>query len=137
MSPTQLTPEEFIRRAVGIPWVRWRSDWFACDCYGLVLLWMREVRGVNLGTVPQTDIATGFPETRVWAECGYDRDATVFFSWRNGAPTHCGVLAPHGFALHSQEGSPVSESGSVRLTRLEVMARAVPDLRFYRYSPPC
>lgn len=132
-----MTPEEFVRRAVGIPWVRWRSDWFACDCYGLVLLWMREVRGVNLGTVPQTDIVTGFDQSQGWVECGPDPGATAFMAWRNGAPTHCGVLSMRGQVLHAQEGHPIAEHGSVRTTRLEVMVRATPDLRFYRYLNPC
>lgn len=134
---TLLSPEEFVSRAVGIPWVRWRSDWFACDCYGLVLMWMREVRGVNLGTVPQTDIATGFEQAQGWVECGPDPGATAFMAWRAGVPTHCGVLAMRGLVLHAQEGHPTPEHGSVRVTRLEVMARATPDLRFYRYLEPC
>lgn len=131
-----LSPEEFIRRAVGIPWVRWRSDWFACDCFGLILLWMREVRGVNLGVVPQTDIAAGFAETRGWVQCDPEAGVTGFMSWRHGAPTHCGILATPDQLLHSAEGFPVPEHGSVRVTRLAAMVRACPDLRFYRYEAP-
>lgn len=132
-----MDPDRFIRLMVGKPWRRWHSDFDACDCYGLVLLWMREVHGVNLGTVPQTDIATGFDQAQGWVECGPDPGATAFMAWREGTPTHCGVLAMRGQLLHAQEGHPIPEHGSVRITRLEVMARAVPDLRFYRYLPTC
>jgi cell wall-associated NlpC family hydrolase len=134
---TLLSPEEFVRRAIGIPWVRWRSDWFACDCYGLVLMWLREVHGINPGTVPQTDIVEGFHSITGWHECGPDPGATGFMTWRDGAPTHCGVLVGRGQLLHAQEGHPVPEHGSVRATRLDVMARACPDIRFYRYEAPC
>lgn len=130
-----MTADEFVLRAVGLPWVRWRSDWRAADCFGLIVLWHREVLGIDLGPVPQTDIAAGFAAARGWSECGPDPGATGFMTWRNGAPTHCGMLALRGQLLHAQEGHPTPEHGSVRLTRLEVMARMCPDLRFYRYAP--
>lgn len=126
-----ITPEEFAARAVGLPWIRWRSDWFACDCYGLVLLYLRSVLGIELGQVPQTDIATGFSLSRDWIECGPEPGVTAFMTWRDGAPQHCGVLLPGGLLIHSQEGAPRPEDGSARVTRLTVMARACQDLRFY------
>jgi cell wall-associated NlpC family hydrolase len=107
------------------------------DCYGLIIMYLREVSGIDLGSVPQTDIAAGFAQARGWAECGPIPGSTCFMTWRNGAPTHCGVLLPGGRLLHSQEGAPPAapETGSVRITRLAVMTRACPDLRFYRYLP--
>lgn len=129
-----MTAEEFARRAVGMPWRRWASSWEACDCFGLVVLYFGEVFGVELGPVPQTDIATGFAAARGWAECGPQPGATAFMSWRDGAPTHCGVLLPGGQLLHAQEGRPIAEHGSVRITRLETMVRITPDIRFYRHA---
>lgn len=130
-----MTPQEFAARAVGVPWVRWRSDWQAMDCFGLVVLYFREVLGVDLGAVPQTDIASGFALARGWLECGPDPGATAFMSWFDGAPTHCGVMLPEGVLLHAQAGHPDESSGSVRMTRLVVMQRSCADLRFYRYAP--
>jgi hypothetical protein len=129
-----VTADEFILRAVGLPWVRWRSDWKAADCFGLIVLWHREVLGVDPGGVPQTDIASGFSEVRGWVECAAEDGATCFMTWRNGAPTHCGVLVGDGMVLHAQEGYPDPHSGGTRLTRLGVLARACPDIRFYRYE---
>lgn len=126
-----MTPAEFASRAVGLPWLRWRSDWQACDCFGLVLLYWREVRGVDLGAVPQDSIAGGFAQLRSgWVECGPEPESTAWMSWRHGAPLHCGVLLSAGQLLHSQEGPP--GQGSVRITRLTAMARLHPDIRFYR-----
>lgn len=130
-----MAPEEFISRAVGLPWVRWRSDWSACDCFGLIVLWYREVLGIDLGPVPRTDIESGFAGVRGWVEADPEPGCTGFMTWRDGAPTHCGVLVERGQLLHAQEGFPVPEHGSVRLTSLSVMRRACPDLRFYRYLP--
>lgn len=130
-----MTADEFARRAVGLPWVRWRSDWQALDCFGLLVLYFREVIGVDLGPVPQTDIAAGFHAARGWAECGPEPGVTAFMAWRDGAPTHCGMLLPGGLLLHA-EGSPEA-GGSVRATRLAAMQRLYKDIRFYRYATPC
>lgn len=130
-----MTPAEFAARAVGVPWVRWRSDFAGMDCFGCIVLYYREVLGIDLGPVPQTDIAAGFALASGWAECGPEPGTSGFMTWRDGAPTHCGILLPGGQLLHAQEGHPHSSSGSVRATRLSVMARMFPDLRFYRYTP--
>jgi hypothetical protein len=62
-----MTPDEFVNRAVGLPWARWRNDWLACDCFGLVVLWMSEVQGVDVGAVPKMDLADGVAVGRVRA----------------------------------------------------------------------
>ncbi len=130
-----MTPEQFATRMVGVPWVRWRSDFKACDCFGLVILYWRHVLGVELGEVPRTDIACGFDAITGWHECGPEPGTCGFMTWRDGAPQHCGVLLPGGMLLHSQDDG--AGGGSVRQTRLSVMARVCPDLRFYRYAPTC
>lgn len=133
MQKPLLSPEEFTLRAIGVPWVKWRSDWQACDCFGLIVLYFREVLGVDLGEVPQTDIATGFFEADGWIECRPEAGATAWMAWRGGAPTHCGVLLAGARLLHS-EGSE-THPGNVRITRLAAMRRVYSDIRFYRYSP--
>ena len=130
--PALLTPSQFTSRAVGLPWVRWQSSWESMDCYGLVILYHREVLGIDLGAVPQSDIAAGFNAAQGWEECGIEAGATCFMAWRNGAPTHCGVLLPGAMVLHS-EGSQ-DHPGSVRITRLAAMQRAYGEIKFYRYS---
>lgn len=134
-----LTPDEFSARAVGIPWHRWRSDWGAVDCYGLVILYHREVLGIDLGSVPQSDIDTGYAMlSGEWVECSTDdADAVVWMAWRDGSPTHCGIMLHGGMCLHSEghidaQGRHV---GSVRLTPIRTMRRAYGTIRAYRYSP--
>ena len=128
-----LTTSEFITRAVGLPWVRWRSDWSACDCFGLIVLYHREVLGVELGVVPQVDIAAGFNTAQGWQECSPEAGATCFMAWRSGAPTHCGILLAGAMVLHS-EGAP-DHPGSVRVSRLAAVQRVYGDLRFYQHTP--
>ena len=128
-----LSPDEFVQRAVGIPWIRWRSDWAGADCFGLIVLWHREVLGIDLGEVPQTDIATGFASTEGWIECDAETGATAWMAWEGGAPTHCGVVLPGAMLLHAEGNEGVA--GSVRASRLAAVQRVYGALRFYRYSP--
>lgn len=130
-----MTAEEFAARAVGVPWVRWRSDWQACDCFGLLVLYYREVVGIDLGAVPQTDIAAGFALATGWQECEISDSAACFMAWRSGAPMHCGIVLPCRRLLHA-EGSP-DRPGSVRISRLQLVSRLYGDLRFYRRLPTC
>lgn len=127
-----MTPAEFIGRAVGTPWVRWRSGWDGCDCFGLVLLWHREVLGLDLGSVPHADIAQGFGMVEGWRESEPAAGAPVFMAWRSGAPSHCGILLPDSMLLHA-EGSE-DHPGSVRVSRLAAVERVYGSLKFYRHE---
>lgn len=127
-----MTAIEFVRRAVGIPWVRWGSTWDGADCYGLIVLYCREVLGIELGDVPQTDIAAGFAAASGWVACGQEDGAVGWMAWRDGAPSHCGIVLPGGSMLHSQGAD--GQGGSVRVTRLAVLRRLYSDITYHR---PC
>lgn len=128
-----MTPVEFVNRALSVPWVRWQSSWAGADCWGLVVLFFREVMAVDLGPVPRVDIATGFAAARGWVECGREAGAVAFMAFRDGAASHCGLLLPGDMLLHA-EGDE-QRGGRVKVTRLAAMRRLYPDLRFYRYDP--
>jgi cell wall-associated NlpC family hydrolase len=123
---------EFVRLAIGIPWVRWKSEWSGADCFGLIVLYFREVIGLDLGSVPNVDIGEGFNSDPGWLECGPQAGATCFMCWSDGAPMHCGILLDSQTVLHA-EGSEV-RGGSTRVSRLSAMRKLWPDIRFYRYS---
>lgn len=134
MTAGRMTPAEFAGRAVGVPWVRWRSDWAGMDCFGCIVLYFREVLGVELGSVPEVDLATGFDLAHGWIECDREAGATCFMVWRDGAPQHCGIVLPGAMLLHA-EANELHPPGSVRVTRLDAAERVYGPMRFYRYSP--
>lgn len=121
--------------APGIPWRRWCSSWDACDCWGLLSLWHREVLGVDLGGVPQTTLADGWPAVAGdWRELpGPEAHATIWMAWRDGAPMHCGVLIDAGRVLHA-EANEATGAGSVRITRLPALLRIYGTPRYYRHT---
>jgi len=125
-----VTTSDFVTRALSLPWVRWQSSWVSVDCYGLVVLYFREVLGIELGGVPQTEIVSGFADARGWIECDRNAGAVAFMSWRDGAPRHCGIVLPDGMLLHA-EGDE-ERGGRVKVTRLAAMQRLFSDVRFYR-----
>lgn len=135
-----MTPDTFLARALalpGLPWVRWRAGWDGADCFGLVVLWHREVLGIDLGEVPQTDIATGFDSATGWRPCDPVPGAAAWMAWQGGAPAHCGILALPGMVLHTD--GDIDRPGLARLTRLTALQRIYPDVRFYRRAEmvPC
>ena len=131
-----MTSDEFAGRMVGVRWERWATAWDRCDCYGLLVLYFREVMGIDLGPVPQTDIASGFAASSHWQQCeSAEPGCTAWMAWRDGAPTHCGIVLPGQVLLHA-EGSP-ERPGSVRVSRLSAVERLYGALTFYRYAPTC
>lgn len=128
-----MTPTEFASRMIGVPWRKWHASWEAVDCYGIVVLYFREVLGIDLGEVPQTDIVAGFTAARGWVQCEPAAGATCFMAWRDGSPTHCGILLDAARVLHAEGSETVP--GSVRITRLAALRRIYgDDVRFYRYT---
>lgn len=125
-----MTPEQFVVRAMGIPWVRWRSDWEAVDCFGLLILYHREVFGLELGQVPQLQIAEGFARAADWIEAA--EGATSWMAFRGEAAVHCGILLPWGEALHS-EGS-AEHPGSVRRSSLRSIRRVYGTVKTFRHA---
>lgn len=125
-----MTPAEFAGRTVGIPWRKWHSSFEACDCYGLVLLYLKHVSGVDLGEVPHTDIIDGFDRSTDWEQCDAEAGAVGWMAFRDDAPTHCGVLLGPGRVLHAEGGE--SHPGTVRVARLLAIRQVYGPIKFFR-----
>lgn len=128
-----MTPREFATRAVGIPWRRDAASWQSTNCYGLIVLYFRDVLGVELPMFEELELAPGFAVARGWSECDPLPGATCWMAWRDGAPLHCGVLLSSTEVIHSDGHE--THAGSVRVTSLRLMQRIHNDIRFYRYDP--
>lgn len=126
-----MTPDEFAARAVGVEWRKWRADWQAMDCYGLIVLWHREVLGIDLGDVPHTDIAGGFAGDARWRECQPVKGG-AWMTFRGGLPVHCGILLDSARVIHAAGSDAVP--GSVKITPLAALRRLYPTIRFYACS---
>lgn len=131
---------EFIRRAVGLPWVDRACSFEAMDCWGVVVMYFRHVHGIILthdegyrdGAI---SIAAGYDlqlSSGQWRPSTPSGDCIVFMSKRDGIPTHVGVVIDGTFALHA--AGDVNHVGQVRLDRLRVLMRLYHDTEFYCYA---
>ena len=131
-----LTPQEFTARAVGLPWERWRSDWQACDCWGLLSMACREVLGFEIGAEPSGSVSPADVVGMGWLECAEDSGQIALMGWIDGAPTHCAFVTNGGATLlHSAANR--QGIGQVQETRISVMRRLYPDIRIYRRAARC
>lgn len=130
-----MTPAEFAAKSVGLPWKKWRSDWEAVDCYGLLLLYLLHVQGIDLGEVPHTDIIDGFDTVSGWEACEPQTGAIGWMAFRDGAPTHCGILLGRDRVLHA--AGDEERGGSVRVSSLRFIRELYGVVTFFRRVEQC
>ena len=67
----QMTPNQFIDQALGTPFAFGEGSWTGCDCWGLVELWYRELRGIELSD--RGDYGFGHEALQEWFDAGHGR----------------------------------------------------------------
>lgn len=128
-----ITLTEFARRMVGVPWVKWRADWQACDCYGLLVMYYRHVLGQDIGQVPHAPFATGLAGLSQWRECPAGTPGEVYVFTKGSDPQHCGV--PYGFGRVLHCWGSDNHPGNVRIDRLDALTRLYGGYRTYAHHP--
>ena len=127
-----MTNDEFISAMQGVPWRLHASSLDAADCWGVVVLYYLLVHGIGLADTHSMSMEDGITaqlKTGCWEEVYAPADGVTFMSYRDGHPTHCGVIIGDK-VLHS--GGCQQHLGYCRLDRLEAMRRLYPDMRFFR-----
>lgn len=129
-----MTKNEFINKAIGLPWVDRAQSWEAMDCWGLVVSYYRHVIGVELPDVHSLDFGVGFGKA---LECGLFEKVDIppdhgliftAFCQKTGAPCHVGLVIDSQNVLHSNHGA------GVRCDGLTILKRIYGDLNFYAYT---
>lgn len=137
-----MNKHEFIRRAVGLPWVDRACSWHAMDCWGVVVMYFRYVCGEELPCVegyqtcgiPITDGFQSQTDSRKWKQVEKPAgDCIAFMLFKHGVASHVGVVIDGTHVLHAA-GNAQNE-GQVRCDRLDVFRRYHGgEIRFYRYE---
>jgi cell wall-associated NlpC family hydrolase len=130
-----VTEDEFVLRIVGTPCKRWRGDWEACDCWGMLVLAHREILGIEVGPMPHVTLADGFAAMGShWPRCEPQPGSCAFMAWRDEVPEHCGFLLKGNRVLHAPYSA--HQASTVRVTPLAVMRRLYGgEITFHRYAP--
>ena len=129
--------QEFTTKIMGCPWVEGGSTFSGADCWGVVVLYYRNVHGIELENdhheahIGRIDV--GIAEqlaTGDWVETfSPDEDGVVFMAYAGDSPRHCGVIS-NGRVLHSAGGRE-RKLAFCRRDRIEVMSRIYRDMRFF------
>ena len=100
---------------LGIPFKHGGSDFSGVDCGGLVLLVMREEKGVNIMheaqnmpfTAKNKHCAISYHIGQYFEQVNEPKEMDVFILLRRGAWNHAGLLLPDNKFIHACEGDQV------------------------------
>lgn len=129
---------------VGIPWVRGGGDISGADCWGLTVLVIREVYGIDIeqygGSKASGEELTGIIESELskdyWQPPSLIKpgDMCMMYSRKSGFPSHMGVFIGDGMVIHSPEPSKPDGVSISQIHPIRVLNRAYLKLEFYRYD---
>lgn len=124
---------EFAKKMIGTPWSNRACTFNACDCWGLVVLYYRHVRGIEIHHSAGYEADKAFltcyrDEVNFWKDINSPGDGDVFIGYEGAQPAHIGLIVD-GRALHSR-----GENGAVRSDRLSAIERAFTKVEYKRYA---
>ena len=130
-----------IERFIGIPYEVHGRSYEACDCWGLVWLYHRDVLGVDLPLYLEESVAVDSKRyglndlidyeaksEKAWRKVEEPQHGDVALVRRGLALSHVGVVAPNGMLLHTH--TPIN-SMLERLTSPSLARRIV---AYYRHE---
>ena len=114
----RMTPQQFIRGVIGVPFIPHGRGYSGIDCYGLVYLAHRDVLGIELPTYAEDYVSTrpssqlaeliAAHRKEVWwnVESEPMKFGDVVLLRCGGLPVHCGVALGDGSLrmLHVEQG---------------------------------
>lgn len=134
-----MTQNEFVLSAQGKPWVNRASSFDGMDCYGLVMLYYKEVLGIDLpepeGYSELDDISLCWEKETSsgrWEPSDRPtRNAIVFTAYRGNTPLHVGVMLDHKRAIHCR--GDCSIKGKVEIHSIRAIESIYGKVSFHRY----
>ena len=128
--------KEFVNKWVGSPWSFHGTSLSGVDCWGLVVVYYRDVLGIELSNHDECEEITEGYESQLsdgnWIEVEKPEKNTVFMSFIGSLPVHVGVCLSPSEALHSR-GS-VNEHGCVSVNSIHALKRTFGyKMKFYKY----
>ncbi len=120
---------DFIKDAIGKPWVNRESGPDSYDCWGLVVAYYREVLGITIKENLDEDIQSGYLKEIQSDHWNADRDGIVFMCFKSGIPAHCGLIFGHE-VLHA---AGWEANGQTTLVPARRVQRLFKDMRIYAY----
>lgn len=124
---------DFIRKVNSLSWVDRACSFEAVDCWGLVVLYFRHVRGVELhqvhGYESGKDFITCYEGERVFWKPAVRSAGCIAVFYRGEHPDHIGIVIDGNRCLHSR-----GEGDGVRIDSLTLLERAFTRVEFLQYG---
>ncbi|RKQ38408.1 NlpC/P60 family protein [Enterobacter sp. R1(2018)] len=125
--------EEFLDKVIGLPWRNRACSFDAVDCWGLVILYHRNVLGIELHHSPDYESGEDFmtcfeSEVVYWQPAEHFSDGDIFIAYYGAQPVHVGLIVD-GRALHSR-----GECGSVRSDQIRTIQKLFTRVEWYSYA---
>ncbi len=129
---------EFISMMIGKPWLNRAVSFESVDCWGLVIMYYRNVFGVELPTVD------GYSQKNDIAECWANeaskshwkqvqsptKDGVVFTCYEGAKPTHVGITIGDGKVLHTNGANRV---GGVQINSIKAIERLHGKMTYHKF----
>lgn len=133
-----MTPYEFCEKINGAPWVNRGHSFEGADCYGVVLLYYKEVLGIELPIVSgykqglnYADCSDMVRSQDCWERIAYPEQHAVAFSHVvDGRPMHISVCIDRKNIIHAVG---LSSSGIVKVNSVVSLIRSTNDVFFNRF----
>ena len=133
-----MTADEFVNLSVGKPWKDRSYGPDSYDCWGLIIKYFEQVKGIKIPVVKgyktgKTDIVKGFlsqVDSGKWKD-SEAKDGVVFMAFAGDVPAHCGVVIGD-FCLHAL-GSD-QQPGQVCYHRLRVISRMYSRVQYWEFK---
>ncbi|ORM55985.1 hypothetical protein HA41_00710 [Pantoea conspicua] len=118
---------------IGVPWANRSCTTDSVDCWGLVVLYYRQVLGIELHQTPDYESGADFftcyqGDVVFWQQVPHPVEGGIFVGYTGTRPAHVGLILRRQ-ALHSR-----GENGSVRQDSLMLIQRAFTKVEYFRYG---
>jgi cell wall-associated NlpC family hydrolase len=125
--------QEFLHHVIGKPWRNRACTFDAVDCWGLVVLYYRNVLGIELHNSPGYESGADFmtcfeSEVVYWQSTEHFKDGDIFIAHYGAQPVHVGLIVD-GRALHSR-----GENGHVRSDQVRTIQKLFTRVEFMEYA---
>jgi cell wall-associated NlpC family hydrolase len=125
-----MTEQDYIKSIIGKPWIERAVGPDSYDCWGVIVDYYKQVKGVNLNIFIDGDMGDLFDseiDSGQWSECA---SGVVFMGFKGNIPVHCGLLIDGEF-IHA---SGHHGQGQVCKWKASKMKRLFKDLRIYKHA---
>ena len=124
---------DFISKVIGVPWANRACSFDRVDCWGLVVLYYRLCRGINIHHDDNYDNGGSFAtcfngEVTFWQDTQSPEVGDVVVAYRGDTPVHIAMIWGRDRILHAREKT------AVKTDRLKTLEKLSTKLRFLTYA---